>query len=61
VANVAPDMLVTTPRHQVDVVITEWGAAELQGMSVRERAEALVRIAHPDARPELEEAAARIR
>jgi acyl-CoA hydrolase len=30
-------------------------------MSVRERAEALVRIAHPDARPELEEAAARIR
>ncbi len=60
VANLGPEMVVTTPRHQVDVVITEWGAAELQGMSVRERAEALARIAHPDARAELEAAAATI-
>ena len=60
VAKLGPEMVVTTPRHQVDVVITEWGAAELQGMSVRERAEALARIAHPDARAELEAAAATI-
>lgn len=59
-ANVGPDMLVTTPRHQIDVVITEYGAAELSGMTVRERAEALVQIAHPDFRAELQEAADRI-
>lgn len=44
---------VTTPRHQVDVVITEYGAAELRGRTVRERAAALVEIAHPDHRAEL--------
>jgi acyl-CoA hydrolase len=60
VPNVGPDMLVTTPRHQIDVVITEHGAAELSGLTVRERAEALVRIAHPDVRDELAEAAQRI-
>lgn len=59
--NVGPEMAVTTPRHQVDVVITEHGAAELAGRTVRERAEALVRIAHPDFRDELREAAERIR
>jgi len=57
VTNLGPEMLVTTPRHQVDVVVTEWGAAELEGLTVRERAEALARIAHPDHRDELIEAA----
>jgi acyl-CoA hydrolase len=60
VANLGPSMLVTTPRHQVDVVITEYGAAELSGMTVRERAAALVQIAHPDFRAELSEAAASV-
>lgn len=50
--------IVTTPRHQVDVVITEFGAAELQGKTVRERAEALAGIAHPDFRDGLLENAA---
>jgi acyl-CoA hydrolase len=45
--------IVTTPRHQVDVVITEHGAAELRGRTVRERARALAAIAHPDFRDEL--------
>jgi acyl-CoA hydrolase len=45
--------IVTTPRHQVDVVITEHGIAELQGLTVRQRARALAEIAHPDARDEL--------
>ena len=58
VANLAPEMLVTTPRHLVDVVITEFGAAELEGRTVRERAEALAGIAHPDFRDELRAAAA---
>ncbi|MEE3330412.1 MAG: acetyl-CoA hydrolase/transferase C-terminal domain-containing protein [Myxococcota bacterium] len=44
---------VTSPRHQVDVIITEWGAAELAGKTVSERADALIEIAHPDHRDEL--------
>ena len=51
-------LLVTTPRHHVDVVITEHGAAELKGRTVRERAVALAAVAHPDFREELTEAAA---
>jgi acyl-CoA hydrolase len=53
--------LVTTPRHHVDVVVTEWGAAELAGRSVEERALALAEIAHPDFRDALREAAAQLR
>lgn len=45
--------IVTTPRHQLDVVITEYGAAELRGRTVRERARALARIAHPEFRDDL--------
>ncbi len=45
--------VVSTPRHQVDVVITEYGAAELQGRTIRERALALAAIGHPDMRDDL--------
>lgn len=45
--------IVTTPRHMVDVVITEYGSAELRGLTVRERARALATIGHPDFREEL--------
>lgn len=45
--------LVTTPRHQADVIVTEYGAAELSGRTVGERAEALIAIAHPDVRDAL--------
>ncbi|HET8931017.1 MAG TPA: acetyl-CoA hydrolase/transferase C-terminal domain-containing protein [Acidimicrobiales bacterium] len=45
--------IITTPRHQLDVVITEYGAAELRGRTVRERAVALAQIAHPDFRDDL--------
>lgn len=45
--------VVTTPRHQLDVVVTEYGAASLRGRTVRERAVALAGIAHPDDRAEL--------
>jgi acyl-CoA hydrolase len=51
--------VVTTPRHQVDVVITEYGAAELEAKTVHQRGEALAAIAHPDFREELLEAAER--
>lgn len=46
--------IVTTPRHQLDVVITEYGVAELRGATVRERARALANIAHPDFRDQLQ-------
>ena len=45
--------VVSTPRHQVDVVVTEFGTAELEGRTIRERARALAAIAHPDFRDEL--------
>ena len=48
--------MVTTRAH-VRTVVTEWGVAELFGLSLRERAAELIRIAHPDARDALTVAA----
>jgi len=53
--------IVTTPRHQLDVVITEYGPAEVLGLTIRERALALTAVAHPDFRDELAAAAAKLR
>jgi acyl-CoA hydrolase len=49
--------VVSTPRHHTGVVVTEFGVAELTGLTVRERAHALVEIAHPDHRPQLRQTA----
>ncbi|MCZ7527951.1 MAG: hypothetical protein M5U14_17160 [Acidimicrobiia bacterium] len=49
---------VSTPRTDVDVVVTEHGVADLRGRSDRERAEALVAVARPDHRADLAAAAA---
>lgn len=46
---------VTTSRNDVDYVVTEFGVAALWGKSLRERAKALIAVAHPDFRPMLEE------
>jgi len=48
---------VTTPRNDVDTVVTEYGVARLIGLSAQQRAEALIELAHPDHRPELRKAA----
>jgi acyl-CoA hydrolase len=48
---------VTTARTDVDVIVTEFGAAELKGQTLGERARRLVAIAHPDFRDELDKAA----
>jgi acyl-CoA hydrolase len=55
----AAGTVITTPRHQVDTVVTEHGAAELQGKTVHQRGLALAAIAHPDFRAGLVEAAER--
>ena len=52
---------VTTARSDVDVIVTEFGAAELKGQSLAERARRLVAIAHPDFREDLDRAAHTIR
>jgi len=44
---------VVTTRADVDTVITEYGIAELKGRTVRERALALISVAHPDFRADL--------
>jgi len=49
--------IVSTPRHHTGVVVTEFGAAQLAGLTVRERAHALVEIAHPDHRLQLRQIA----
>jgi 4-hydroxybutyrate CoA-transferase len=50
---------IVTTRAHVRTVVTEWGVAELFGKSIRERAEALIAIAHPDFRDLLAAEAAR--
>ncbi|MCC6751078.1 MAG: acetyl-CoA hydrolase/transferase family protein [Deltaproteobacteria bacterium] len=48
---------VVTTRGDVHYVVTEYGVASLHGLSIRERAEALIAIAHPDHREGLMKAA----
>jgi acyl-CoA hydrolase len=50
--------IVTTPRHQLDLVVTEHGVAHLRGRTVRERAAALAEVAAPEFRDELRARAA---
>ena len=46
--------MVTTLKNTVDHVVTEWGVAELRGRSLDDRARALIGIAHPSFRDQLE-------
>ena len=48
---------VTTARSDVDVIVTEFGAAELKGQTLAERTRRLIAIAHPDFREPLDRAA----
>ena len=52
---------VTTARTEVDVIVTEFGAAELKGQSLAERTKRLIAISHPDFREALDKAAFEIR
>ncbi|MFN8493984.1 MAG: acetyl-CoA hydrolase/transferase C-terminal domain-containing protein [Caldilineaceae bacterium] len=48
---------VVTTRAHVHYVVTEWGVADLYAKNLRQRAQALIQIAHPDHREALERAA----
>jgi acyl-CoA hydrolase len=48
---------VTTARSDVDVIVTEFGAAELKGQTLAERTRRMIAIAHPSFREELDRAA----
>lgn len=50
---------VSITRNDVDYVVTEYGAVRLKGLDLRDRAKALINIAHPNFRDELAEAAHR--
>ena len=56
----SPGSFVSTGKNDVNHVVTEHGVAQLRGRSLRERAAALIAIAHPDFRGELREAARRM-
>ncbi|WP_341646948.1 acetyl-CoA hydrolase/transferase family protein [Thauera sp. SDU_THAU2] len=57
----SPGTHVTTSKNDINYVVTEYGVAELRGRTARQRAEALIGIAHPDFRGELREAARRMK
>ena len=48
---------IVTPRAQAHWIVTEYGAVDLYGRSMQERARLLTSIAHPDHREELERVA----
>jgi acyl-CoA hydrolase len=54
------DGIVTTPRAEADLVVTEHGIAELRGRTLAERARALIAVADPAFRAELEQASERL-
>lgn len=53
VYELSPGAGVVTTRGHVHWVVTEYGAVNLHGLSLRERAQALISVAHPDYRAEL--------
>ena len=52
--HLAPGSVVTTSKDYADNIVTEYGIARLHGKSLSERAKALISIAHPKFRDELE-------
>jgi acyl-CoA hydrolase len=58
---ITPGAGIVTTRGHVHWVVTEYGAVNLHGFSLRERGEALISIAHPDFRAELTKDLKRIR
>ncbi|MFP4478241.1 MAG: acetyl-CoA hydrolase/transferase family protein [Candidatus Izemoplasmatales bacterium] len=57
VPTLKPGAAVSLSRNDVDYVVTEYGIVSLRGKNIRERAEALISIAHPKFRDELKKQA----
>lgn len=61
VSRIVPELgkgaVVTSTRYDIDYVITEYGVAQMRGRTTKERAQALIDIAHPAFRDQLEGAA----
>jgi 4-hydroxybutyrate CoA-transferase len=55
-----PGTIVTTSRCDIHCIVTEFGIAHLVGRSIRERAEALIKITHPDFQDDLEKEAKKL-
>ena len=64
-SRIVPELLpgagVVTTRGHVHWLVTEYGAVNLHGLTLKERGEALISIAHPDFRAELSRDLAEIR
>ena len=54
VTQLQPGAIVTTSRAHVHYIVTEFGVAYLYGKNLRQRASALIAVAHPDHRKQLE-------
>lgn len=48
-----PGEVITTPRSDVDYIVTEYGAVNLRGKSISQRVKLMISIAHPDFRDQL--------
>ncbi|MGK0262112.1 MAG: 4-hydroxybutyrate CoA-transferase, partial [Planctomycetota bacterium] len=57
VSTLKPGAGVVTTRAHVHWVVTEYGAVNLRGQNLRQRARALISIAHPEDRDELQRSA----
>lgn len=57
VPRLTPGAYVTLQRQDLDMVVTEYGVAKLKGKNMKERVRALIDIAHPKFREELEQQA----
>ena len=56
----SPGTHVTTSKNDINYVVTEYGVAQLRGKTAKQRAEALIGIAHPDFRADLRDAARQV-
>lgn len=54
VTSLAPGSIVTTPRTDVHYIATEYGVADLKCQSIQKRVKAMIKIAHPMFREQLE-------
>lgn len=57
VPTLAPGTVVTVSRYDVHYIVTEYGVADLKYKTLKQRAEALINIAHPNFREQLREEA----